>query len=239
MAIALPFYNLFVGLGVALAAALFHRRLSVFFDDARTRDRAMLLLIAALPSAAIGSWLFDRIAGASHGPILPLRGLAFAGGLIGALVAVVVTAAILAVPLLRVLDAGAPCIALGHAIGRIGCGVAGCCFGRHVDRGLWHSLGFHRVPTQWLESLALFVITAALLAIPARRDPARRDGHILAAYFAAYGVLRFVLETQRDDPRGALPILPHVFTPSQWIALAMVSIAIALGATRERTAAHA
>lgn len=230
MAVAFPFYNLFVGLGVALAAVLFNQRLPRFFETQRERERALILLIGALPSAALGSWLFDRIAGASSGPILPLRGLAFFGGLLGAISSVLILAPLLGVRLLRVLDAGAPAIALGHAIGRVGCGVAGCCFGRRVDaHGIWHHIGFSRVPTQWLESASL-----GALAFVLARTKVRRDGDAIAIYFAAYGVLRLLLETLRDDVRGRLPGLPAVLSPSQWISVALIAAACVLASTRTR-----
>ncbi len=156
MAVALPFYNAFVGLGVALAIVMFQRRLRVFFDTPSERDRAMLLLLVALPASVVGAWAFDRVAGAASGPVLPVRGLAFYGGLLAALVSVIALAPLLGLRLRRLLDAGAPAIALGHAIGRIGCGVAGCCYGRPVDpHGVLHALGLTRIPTQWLESFAL------------------------------------------------------------------------------------
>jgi phosphatidylglycerol:prolipoprotein diacylglycerol transferase len=230
VAVAFPFYNLFVGAGVALAAVLFQHRLQRFFEHARDRERALLLLLAALPCAAIGSWVFDRVTGASSGPILPLRGLAFYGGLLGAFAAVSVLAPLWKLPLLRVLDAGAPAIALGHAIGRIGCGVAGCCYGHRVDaHSVWGAMGWHRVPTQWIESMCLGVVALVLA-----RTPPRREGDAIATYFAAYGAIRILLETLRDDPRGHLPALPMMLSPSQWISVVLLLAAAVLLATRAR-----
>lgn len=233
MAVALPFYNLFVGLGVGLATVLFHARLRVYFATERERDRALLLLVVALPAAAVGAWGFDRVAGAASGPVLPLRGLAFYGGLLAALVAVAALAPVLGLPMRRLFDAGAPPIALGHAVGRIGCGVAGCCYGRRVDpHGALHAIGLARVPTQWLESAALGAIALWL----ARTRPAR-EGAVIARYFASYAVVRIALETLRDDPRGALPWLPAWLSPSQWVSVGLLVAAGALTATRARAAA--
>jgi phosphatidylglycerol:prolipoprotein diacylglycerol transferase len=234
VAVATPLYNFFVGLGVALAAVLFQRRVFTRFERQRDRERALLLLLPALPSAAVGSWVFDRIAGVSSGPVLPFRGLAFYGGLIGALAMVVAVAPVAGVSLLRVLDAGAPCITLGHAIGRIGCGVAGCCFGHRVgEHSVWHALGFARVPTQWLESLALFALSGVLLATDRKRRE-MRDGDLAAFYLAGYAGIRLVMETMRDDVRGALPAVPATLSPSQWVAIAMMAASSALALTRAR-----
>ncbi|MEI8255732.1 MAG: prolipoprotein diacylglyceryl transferase family protein, partial [Deltaproteobacteria bacterium] len=184
-------------------------------------------------AAAVGAWGFDRVAGAASGPVLPLRGLAFYGGLLAALVAVAALAPVLGLPMRRLFDAGAPPIALGHAVGRIGCGVAGCCYGRRVDpHGALHAIGLARVPTQWLESAALGAIALWL----ARTRPAR-EGAVIARYFASYAVVRIALETLRDDPRGALPWLPAWLSPSQWVSVGLLVAAGALTATRARAAA--
>jgi prolipoprotein diacylglyceryltransferase len=103
----------------------------------------------------------------------------------------------------------------------------------------WRALGCSRVPTQAIESLALFARCAALL-VRDRRRASRRDGDLVAMYFAGYATIRLAIETLRDDPRGALPLLPAFLSPSQWIALTMLAAAASLAATRGRrvTLAH-
>jgi phosphatidylglycerol---prolipoprotein diacylglyceryl transferase len=106
-----------------------------------------------------------------------------------------------------------PAITFGHAIGRIGCFLAGCCYGSETD--LWWGVdlhGAHRHPTQVLESLGLFIIAFYILK-------ARPSVRSLAVYLIGYGLLRFGIEILRgDEIRG----IWGVFTPSQWISLSMI-----------------
>jgi phosphatidylglycerol:prolipoprotein diacylglycerol transferase len=106
-----------------------------------------------------------------------------------------------------------PAVTLGHAIGRVGCLLAGCCYGKETN--MWWGIklhGSHRHPTQILESLGLFLI--ALILIKAK--PSFKS---FALYFIGYGVLRFGIEILRGDTiRGTWGVL----TPSQWISFGLI-----------------
>ncbi|MFA5162325.1 MAG: prolipoprotein diacylglyceryl transferase [Elusimicrobiales bacterium] len=107
-------------------------------------------------------------------------------------------------------DMLAPAIALGHAIGRIGCFMAGCCHGspshflavRFTDPDCLVSnnlLGVPLHPAQLYESAGNFALFAILHTIYPKR---RGEGAVFAAYCAGYSVLRFCLEFLRGDERG-------------------------------------
>jgi phosphatidylglycerol---prolipoprotein diacylglyceryl transferase len=96
-------------------------------------------------------------------------------------------------------DLIAPFIALGHAIGRIGCFLNGCCFGRPTDSilGVCFPNSITKVfPTQLFSSSGLFVIFAFLFYLQTRR---RFRGEIISLYLVLYGVLRFFVEFLRGD----------------------------------------
>ncbi len=117
-----------------------------------------------------------------------------------------------------------PALTLGHAIGRIGCLLAGCCYGSETS-GWWgiHLHGATRHPTQAFESLGLFFISFFILK-------SRASLQSFAIYFLGYGVLRFGIELLRgDEIRG----LWGPLTPSQWISLAMISVGLMLLMTRK------
>jgi phosphatidylglycerol:prolipoprotein diacylglycerol transferase len=133
------------------------------------------------------------------------------------------------------LDWLAPSLALGHAIGRIGCFLAGCCWGAPCSLAwavTFTSPDAHRLtgvplgvplhPTQLYESGAEFLI-ALLLLWKHLRWPWRR-GSTFLLYVALYGLVRFGIEFVRDDPRGTLSGYPT----SQPLALASSLIALAL-----------
>lgn len=109
-------------------------------------------------------------------------------------------------------DAYAPGIALGHAIGRLGCFSAGCCWGKPTEAA-WGvtftnpyssklvgvPLGIPLHPTQLYEAFAEAAIFATLVVLWRRR---RFPGQVFAAYLMLYAAARFVIEFFRGDPRG-------------------------------------
>ncbi len=127
------------------------------------------------------------------------------------------------------MDAAAPSLAMGHAVGRLGCLFAGCCWGRRWDHGIvlsrqsmayryfqttgdahpWME-GWGPVhPTQIYESLGNILIALALLALVRRK---RFSGHLAALYMVMYGMLRFMVEMFRGDPQRGYVV--KVYTPN-------------------------
>lgn len=120
--------------------------------------------------------------------------------------------AIANVPIGVLLDASAPGLFAGLAIGRIGCFFAGCCAGRPTSAtwGVWSSdqrLGMRRIPTQLLESgLALGIALVSLVAVLGYRP---LIGGIFVAALALYtlvrqGILRLRVERPKSVRGGTL-----------------------------------
>lgn len=123
-----------------------------------------------------------------------------------------------------VADAAACAIAVAHAFGRIGCLMAGCCYGKPTNSWLgiyMHNLGYKVVPLQLFEALFLaFLFVYMFLRIKDKQT------YCLQIYLCAYGVWRFVLEFLRNDYRGTTLI--ETVTPSQLIAVILVIVGIML-----------
>lgn len=221
MTLELPAYNLCAGAGLALALAWYERRVRRGLRGLAgpAADRALYLVLAVVACAFLGAVLYDRAAGVSHGPLFPVSGLAFYGGLLGGAAAFGAGALALGLPAPELADCAAPPLALGHAVGRLGCLLGGCCFGEAVSPGSpLGRLGFARVPTQALEALGL-----AALAVALARAPLRRAGDRALAYAAGYGLLRSVLELWRADARGQLLGVGAWASPAQVTSLALVA----------------
>ncbi|HEV2446289.1 MAG TPA: prolipoprotein diacylglyceryl transferase, partial [Candidatus Sulfopaludibacter sp.] len=132
-------------------------------------------------------------------------------------------------PPLKTADIFAPAIALGHAIGRIGCFTAGCCWGRQCERP-WaitftsqeaHDrvgvpLGVPLHPTQLYESAAEFLIFAILYW---RIRKAHEPGAVISLYLILYSVTRFIVEFFRYHEQGNL--LNGPLDTSQWISIVL------------------
>jgi phosphatidylglycerol:prolipoprotein diacylglycerol transferase len=135
-------------------------------------------------------------------------------------------------PVLKTMDVFAPGLALGHAIGRLGCFSAGCCWGVST-RLPWAvtftnprakelvgvPLGVPLHPTQLYESLGELIIFAVLYLGFLRPH---RDGSIISLYLALYGMLRFLVEFVRFHDQQSNP-LTGPFSTEQWISLVLVA----------------
>ncbi len=115
-------------------------------------------------------------------------------------------------------DLASPAIAAAHGFGRIGCLMAGCCYGRETDA--WYgiymsSVGKRVVPIQLFEAIILF----ALFALFMYRAMKGRT-YNLPLYMCVYGAWRFLIEYARDDYRGTTFV--SFLTPSQLTAVAMI-----------------
>ncbi|MFY9724899.1 MAG: prolipoprotein diacylglyceryl transferase [Bryobacteraceae bacterium] len=174
----------------------------------------------------------------------------FYGGLLGALAVAAWYLHKSRLPALPVADAFAPGIALGHAIGRLGCFSAGCCWGIecHLPWAITFTnpaanqlvgvpLGVPLHPTQLYESAAEFAICGILYWRFCR--PHWR-GDIISLYLMLYCVARFVVEFFRYHEQGNLWGTP--LDASQWISLLLFAAGAAhfvVGKRRAKRAAAA
>jgi phosphatidylglycerol:prolipoprotein diacylglycerol transferase len=190
--------------------------------------------LAALAGAKLMMFIVDIPYYTQHpGEIVSIgtlrAGGVFYGGLIAALGVAWWYLRKTKLPPLKTADVFAPAIALGHGIGRIGCFMAGCCWGVECDRpwavtftnpvanqlvGVPLNRPLH--PTQLYESISEFVIFAILYRMSSKRHV---DGTIIATYLILYGAVRFVVEFYRFHEQGNLWGTP--LDTSQWISLAL------------------
>ncbi len=121
---------------------------------------------------------------------------------------------------LRYLDLMIPSVALAQGFGRIGCFLAGCCYGKETD-GILGITFTHSdfapnhvklFPSQLVMSAGDFIIAAVLLMY-AKKD--RTKGKTTSLYLILYSVGRFLVEFTRNDERGFVGI----FSTSQFIAI--------------------
>jgi len=157
-------------------------------------------------------------------------GLIYYGGLIGASLATILYAWRARLPLWRLADVMAPSIPLGHAFGRGGCFMTGCCYGRptdlpwavHFPKDHWtQGIGVH--PAQLYEA-GLNLLFYGFLAWFFRRR--KFDGQVFAVYLAGYAVLRAFTENFRGD--SAQRYLGGIATPGQAVSVVIFALGAAL-----------
>jgi phosphatidylglycerol:prolipoprotein diacylglycerol transferase len=146
-------------------------------------------------------------------------------------------------PFWKAADMAGVTIALAIGFGRMGCLLAGCCFGKPhdghlsivfpsnspasefqhrnglIDTPFRDSLPVH--PTQIYEAAACFAISAVLLLYVHGRK--RYDGHVFVWFLVLYAIARFLLEFLRSDDRGGFLGL----STSQLISVVLVGVAFA------------
>lgn len=233
----LPTYGLLVSLGVLVGLWISVRNSAKQgIDPENAWNFGILVVLSGIVGAKILYIINDWSTYVAHPrEIFSLSTLqaggVFSGGLIGALIAAVWFIRKHHMPALATCDGFAPGLALGHAIGRIGCFAAGCCYGKPTTH-FWGvtftnplasalvgtPLGVPLEPTQLFESaveLANFFILMWML----KRK--KFDGQVFAAYVILYGVARYFLEFIRDDP-GRGSVFGGIMTGTQLISICLV-----------------
>ena len=158
----------------------------------------------------------------------------YQGGFLVALITAILYMRHNRLPVLETCDVFAPGIALGQAIGRLGCFSAGCCWGIecHLPWAVTFTnpeghdltgvpLGVPMHPTQLYESVADALIFAFLYRMINKSHAA---GSILGWYLALYSAARFIIEFFRYHEQG----LHFGLSYTQWISLATLAAGIGL-----------
>lgn len=175
----------------------------------------------------------------SHLPeILPqmFAGYVFYGGLIGIMAGIAFYTHYRKLPVLSFANVLAVVVPLFHGFGRIGCFLAGCCYGREYH-GIF-AVTFpknpyepyieltERFPVQLLESICCFILFA-VLAFYGRKP--REPGRLLGIYLIVYPIIRFITELFRgDEVRGVIKTGIFQISASQIISLFLLPFGILL-----------
>jgi len=158
------------------------------------------------------------------------RGFLFYGGLIGAILAALLYFRKKNLPIWQFVDNAAPAIPLGHAIGRIGCIFAGCCYGSPTDLpwGIIYpdscpiapgGVALHPFPIyELIYNLLLFGFIVLM------RNKVKIQGRMMAIYLMGYGIGRFCLDQFRGDYVQTI----WVFSTAQLISLGTILAGVLL-----------
>lgn len=235
----LPVYTYGMLLIVAFTVALFMTE-QLAASDGIPKGRIYDLAMFLIPSALLGTRVLMVSAVGQDGSGQPLRPFSldlvrsvghYLGGFLAALIVSVVLMRLWHLPWRKTSDAFAPSLALGNAIGRMGCFAAGCCWGKPTPT--WMGVQFtekaHEIigvptgvallPTQLIEAGANLIIFLALLWL---RKSKAFDGQIILAFMMLYSIERFAVEFWRGDPRGQVMGL----SPAQFISAIMLPLSM-------------
>lgn len=200
-------------------------------------DLSVWLLVASIVGAKLLLLVVDWRLYADRPELLPglIRlGGVYYGGLILAVITGLWYVRRKGLSTWKVADILAPSIALGQAIGRIGCFMAGCCYGRSCDQpwavtftdpaahenvGVPLHVPLH--PTQLYSSLNALLIFGLLMLLARYK---RFDGQVFLTYIGVYSVTRALIEFFRGDHRGTL--FGGTLSTSQFVSLLLLAAAV-------------
>jgi phosphatidylglycerol:prolipoprotein diacylglycerol transferase len=236
-----PVYSYGVLLALAYLAGL---QLAVIrarrwgLNATKVMDFGIYLIIAALVGAKLMLVAvdFDYFRAQPRELLSLVRaGGVFYGGLLGALAVGLWLVRRYGLPVWTTADLFAPGIALGHVVGRLGCLLAGCCYGQPTDAAwgitfthpvaaanVGTPLGLPLHPTQLYDAGAELIILVVLLVL--ERRGRGFAGRTFWLYMLLYAISRYVVEIYRGDPRGMI----WGMSTSQLVSILIVPLALVM-----------
>ncbi len=217
-------YGTMISLGIIAAVILLMYKARLKNYD---EDKILNMTIFAVIAGVIGGKLFFILSDIkeiiAQPEILKDFGAGFVvyGSIIGGALAVYIYAKKKQWNILEVFDLGIIPVALAQGFGRIGCFLAGCCYGveTHLPIGVtfWDKdclapTGVSLIPTQLFSSIFDFALAGFLLWYDRKEH---KKGRVFALYMIIYSVGRIIIEFFRNDPRGNVGVL----STSQFIGI--------------------
>ena len=216
-------YDIFFSLGLVAAIVV----LSVYSGKknmpVKVQSFYLNLAIAAIMGGYLSAFLFQAVYNFIENGIFEFKGITFLGGLLGGAATFLAGYKIFAKEDAKkyfgMLVEIAPCgILIAHALGRIGCFFAGCCYGIQTDSFLgvqFPGNAYKVFPTQLFESAFLFIMFGVTTYLFFKNYKFN-----MILYLLSYGIFRFFIEFIRGDDRGEFFI--SFLTPSQGNSLLLI-----------------
>ena len=189
----------------------------------------VIIVLLTLAIGIISSILFENIYEAIKNAINGEKqqftwAMTFIGGLIGGAIGFLLLHRYyymkendsILLPILKIVPSA---ICFAHACGRVGCLLAGCCYGKQTTS--WIGMSFPSlpgkvIPTQLIEMIFLLILGGVLLFLAIKDFK-----YEMPIYLIGYGIFRFIIEFYRGDERGQIGSL----SPSQYWCILFVASA--------------
>jgi phosphatidylglycerol:prolipoprotein diacylglycerol transferase len=231
-------FGAMVALGALAGLWIFQRELRRSGLPEQAADAAVAGLIGGLAGAKL-LWVAEHLHEEPFASLLFSRGgLSWFGGFAGGVGVALGVMLYRRWPVMPILAAATPALAIGHAIGRIGCFLVGDDYGTPstLPWAVAFPLGLPPTivpvhPTQLYEAAALMPIAWLLIRW---RAAGRSDRAVLGLYLVLTAVLRFAIEMIRVNERVALGL-----TVAQWISIVLIPVGALLLAGSRTTATRA
>ena len=216
-------YGLMIAIGIIVAATLFiNKGKKKGFDE----DSLLNLIIFAIIGGMLGGkglFIITEFKNIIKDPSILLNfgyGFVIYGAIGGGTLAMYLYCKKKNWNIIEMLDMTVPVLAIAQGFGRIGCFLAGCCYGAETTlpigvkfpKGSLAPAGIDLYPTQIYSSVFDFLLGFFLLYYSKKE---RKTGKVMGLYLIIYSIGRFLVEFLRNDERGSVGI----FSTSQFIAI--------------------
>lgn len=222
----IPSYYTLISLGIIIGFLFFYKKAKKEINENNLIDIGIIISITSYLGARIFHIIFEEPKFYFENPSLIFNfsqgGYVFYGGVIFSVLAVYIYSKIKKIDFLKITDYLAIGVSLGTAIGRMGCLLQGCCFGKISSFGIYLH-GATRHPTQLYLSLNSLVIFIVLMFLFKKQ---KFKGQITFIYLILYSIGRAIIEFFRADFRGNL-FDPYLST-SQFISIIILTISLSL-----------
>ncbi|OOM11125.1 prolipoprotein diacylglyceryl transferase [Clostridium saccharobutylicum] len=225
-------YGLMIAIGIIVAATLLiNKAKKRGFDE----DSLLNLIILAVIGGVIGGkllFIITEIKSIIKDPSILLNfgyGFVIYGAICGGALSIYLYCNHKKWNVIEILDMTVPVLAIAQGFGRIGCFLAGCCYGAETNlpigvkfpTGALAPAGVLLHPTQIYSSIFDFALGIFLLYYSRKK---RTNGKVIGLYLVIYSIGRFLVEFLRNDPRGNVGIL----STSQFIAIFTLMLGIVI-----------
>ncbi len=211
-------YGFAIAIGIFLAILYFQKKAQILkLENKFVENFPFYVIIWGFIGGRL-FYIFTNISYYLSNPLSIIKvwegGFVFYGGLIFGLLFALYYLKRKKIDILKILDIGIPALPLAHIFGRIGCFLAGCCYGKPTDLfcgvvfknessiayPYMVEIQFHKIhPTQIYEAFCNLII---FLILNSRLKNKKMDGEVFFLYLFLYGILRLILEYFRGDDRG-------------------------------------
>jgi len=231
----IPSYGVMMVLGTLLGCLTFSLLVKASGKDGGKAFELLLetILVAMIASKVVGLLFQDPMADISFWERLVKTGGVWYVGFLSGVAWMLIRARSLGMPTMSVIDHAACAVPVGHAFGRLGCFLAGCCYGgtcdlpwavtftsEHAARHSGTPIGVPLHPVQLYEMGGEILLAVGLSWWLMKKS--RYPGETGLLYLILYALLRFSLEFLREDHRGAFGFV----STSQGIALMILALAV-------------
>lgn len=238
-------YTIFISIGIVLSLLIYRFCADKKHISSRLFNFTLVSIVISILLGFFSAVFFQALYNIekNNGFIIDKEtGATFAGGLIGGVAVFILIYFAFGKKVspnykkefIKVLNCAACAIPAAHAMGRFGCLMAGCCYGKETTSALgiyMVSIEKKVIPTQLYEALFLVILSTLLIILLFKSKT-----WTMPVYMSAYGAWRFLIEFLRDDFRGT-SFIPFL-TPSQTVSVFLIIGAIILFFIYRKTEFH-